>query len=143
VHWQASISLAQRSSGMRRWRHSSTTQCHVQVKMRPVVNVVDDKNSRIRTLEEEVRMLRSELASKEQQNQLESDTSSTSAADVAEALQAQLQRNEALTQEKESLARCGGAAAAVSASVQRSLGSKCMWRARSHAGRLPGWSGWC
>lgn len=73
--------------------------------MRPVVNVVADKNSRIRTLEEEVRMLRCELAAKDNPSQLGTDNSSISALDVEEALQAQLARNEALTSEKESLAR--------------------------------------
>lgn len=73
--------------------------------MRPVVNVVADKNSRIRTLEDEVRMLRSELAAKDNPSQLGTDNSGYSAPDVEEALQTQLARNEALTTEKESLAR--------------------------------------
>ena len=73
--------------------------------MRPEVNVVADKDSRIRTLEEEVRMLRSELAAKDTPSQLGTDNSSISAPEVEEALQTQLARNEALTNEKESLAR--------------------------------------
>jgi hypothetical protein len=77
----------------------------MQVKMRPVVNVVADKNSRILILEEEVRKLRSELAAKDNLSQLGTDNSSTSALDVEEALQTQLLRNEALITEKEALAR--------------------------------------
>lgn len=77
----------------------------LQVQMRPEVNVVADKNSRIRTLEEEVRMLRSELAAKDTPSQLGTDNSSVSAPEVEEALQTQLARNEALTTEKETLAR--------------------------------------
>ena len=91
----------------------------MQVAMHPVVNVVDDSQSRIRTLEDQVARLRSELARKERAPAppvATSEVSTGAAADVAgggesaasmEArLQAQLRENEALLQGREALARC-------------------------------------
>jgi hypothetical protein len=88
----------------------------VQVTMRPQVNIVGDSESRIRSLEDQVRQLRKELATKEHEPSsppadatpvtvIGSDAES--AFEVESRLQLQLQQNQELLMEKEALARYG------------------------------------
>lgn len=80
----------------------------MQVKMQPIVNVVDDSKSRIRTLEEQVNRLRNELALKERTKQSEvpkADELQRSGS-MQERLQAQMLENRTLIQDRETLARC-------------------------------------
>ena len=84
----------------------------MQVAMHPVVNVVDNSHSRIRTLEQEVLKLRGELSRKERPPPAPpaaAEPHVESADSMQERLHAQLQENEKLVRGREALARCGAA----------------------------------
>lgn len=85
----------------------------MQVTMRPQVNLVGGSESRIRSLEEEVRQLRKELTSKEQGGaaavggaQLSPAAESVPTIEIETRLEAQRQQNQELLLQKEALARC-------------------------------------
>jgi hypothetical protein len=76
--------------------------------MHPIVNVVDDSKSRIRTLEEQVNRLRNELALKERTKQSEMPKAEEleRSGSMQERLHAQMLENRTLIQDRETLARC-------------------------------------
>ena len=128
--------------------------------MHPVVNVVDNSHSRIRTLEQEVLKLRGELSRKERPpppSPAAEVPHVESADSMQERLHAQLQENEKLIRGREALARCGAARilkqlshhAVVSLSPAHDRTSLCgririqLGDACKRAGRSQAWSGWC
>jgi hypothetical protein len=73
--------------------------------MHPVVNTVDDSQSRIRRLEEQVQRLRLELDQKEKAPAATSVEDEHRTLDMQERLEAQLAQNQELIKHRETLAR--------------------------------------
>ena len=87
-------------------QHSWSGDTKVQVAMRPLVNIVDDSQSRIRTLEEQVQHLRRELQEKEQRQHAEKEATALRSGSMQAQLQAEVAKNQELVQGKQTLARC-------------------------------------